>query len=119
MTGSSACDSSKGNAIATTCIFNDVTLGDMNVNCSFFNKTHVYNCYNPGGTFTNALMGALSTSNSSYSLAFGTTKGWDFATGIGTVNAANLVSNWPTSVPNLGGMWDLRLSNTANLPRAR
>jgi subtilase family serine protease len=115
-TGNSSCDSSKGNAIATTCIFNDVTLGDMDVNCSFFNKTHIYNCYDPGGTFTNALMGALSTSNSSYSPAFGTTKGWDFATGIGTVNAANLVSNWPTSVPNLGGMWDLRLSNTANPP---
>ncbi len=115
-TGNSSCDSSKGNAIATTCIFNDVTLGDMNVNCSFFNKTHIYNCYDPGGTSTNGLMGALSTSNSSYSPAFGTTKGWDFATGIGTVNAANLVSNWPSSVPNLGGMWDLRLSNTANPP---
>ena len=115
-TGNSSCDSSKGNAIATTCIFNDVTLGDMNVNCSFFNKTHIYNCYDPGGTSTNGLMGALSTSNSSYSPAFGTTKGWDFATGIGTVNAANLVSNWPASVPNLGGMWDLRLSNTANPP---
>jgi len=23
--------------------------------------------------------------------------GWDFATGIGTINAANLVNNWPTS----------------------
>jgi subtilase family serine protease len=115
-TGSSACDSSKGNAIAATCIFNDVTLGDMDVNCSFFNKTHVYSCYDPGGTFTNALVGALSTSNSSYNPAFGTTKGWDFSTGIGTVNAANLVSNWPASLPNLGGMWDLRLSNTANPP---
>ena len=115
-TGNSSCDSSKGNAIAATCIFNDVTLGDMDVNCSFFNKTHVYNCYDPSGTFANGLMGALSTSNNSYSPAFVTTKGWDFATGIGTVNAANLVSNWPTSVPNLGGMWDLRLSNTANPP---
>jgi hypothetical protein len=115
-TGNSSCDSSKGNAIAKTCIFNDVTLGDMDVNCSFFDKTHIYNCYDPGGTSTNGLMGALSTSNSSYSPAFGTTKGWDFATGIGTVNAANLVNNWPTSVPNLGGMWDLRLSNAANPP---
>ena len=115
-TGNSSCDSSKGNAIATTCIFNDVTLGDMDVNCSFFDKTHIYNCYDPGGTSTNRLMGALSTSNSSYSPAFGTTRGWDFATGIGSVNAANLVSNWPASVPNLGGMWDLRLSNTANPP---
>jgi len=26
--------------------------------------------------------------------------GWDFATGIGTLNATNLVSNWPTGGPN-------------------
>ena len=116
VSGNSSCNSSKGNGVASTCIFYDVTLGDMDVNCSFFNKTHIYNCYDPSGTFTNALMGALSTSNSSYNPAFGTTKGWDFATGIGTVNATNLVSNWPTSVPNLGGMWDLRLTNTSNPP---
>jgi hypothetical protein len=36
------------------------------------------------GTF-----GVLSTSNSSDKLAYGTATGWDFATGIGTVNAAN------------------------------
>ena len=115
-TGNSSCDSSKGNAIATTCIFNDVTLGDMDVNCTYFNKTQLNSCFDPGGTSTNSIVGVLSTSNSSDVLAYGTTKGWDFATGIGTVNAANLVNNWPTSVPNLTGMWDLRLSNTANPP---
>ena len=115
-TGNSSCDSSKGNVIGTNCIFNDVTLGDMDVNCSFFNKTHSYNCFDPGGTFTNTVVGVLSTSTTSDSPAYGTTKGWDFATGIGTVNAANLVNNWPTSTPNLAGMWDIRLSNTANPP---
>jgi subtilase family serine protease len=65
-------------------VFHDVTLGDMDVNCS---GTH--NCYKPSGTY-----GVLSTSNSSYSKAYGTGTGWDFATGIGTVNVLNLLNAW-------------------------
>jgi len=79
--GSSNCNSTKGNAAASTCIFYDVTLGDMDVNCTGKN-----NCYLPSGT-----NGVLSTSTTSYSKAYGTTTGWDFATGIGTVNAYNLI----------------------------
>ena len=56
----------------------------MDVNC-----TGTHNCYRPSGT-----NGVLSTSNTAYSKAYGTTTGWDFATGLGTVNAANLVNNW-------------------------
>jgi hypothetical protein len=56
----------------------------MDVNC-----TGSTNCYLPSGR-----NGVLSTSSSSYSKAYGTGIGWDFATGIGTVNAANLVNNW-------------------------
>lgn len=115
-TGSSSCNSSQGNAVAANCIFYDVTLGDIDVNCSYFNSENLYNCYDPGGTSTNGIVGVLSTSNSAYQPTYRTTTGWDFATGIGTVNAANLVNNWPTSMPNLAGMWDLRLSNTSNPP---
>lgn len=114
--GDSSCDSSKGNAVSSTCIFYDVTLGDMDVDCSFLDSTHIYNCYDPGGTSTNGFVGVLSTDNNSYKPAYGTTIGWDFATGIGTVNVANLVNNWPASVPNLSGMWDLRISNSVNPP---
>src|SRR5207302_1464750 len=32
-----------------------------------------------------------------------TTTGWDFATGIGSVNAANLVNNWPRGVVATSG----------------
>src|SRR5947209_5276589 len=90
--GNSACNSSLGNAVAASCIFYDVTLGDMDVDCAGTN-----NCYLPSGR-----EGVLSTSNNSFSPAYGTTTGWDFATGIGSVNAANLVNNWPssTSAPN-------------------
>ena len=82
--GSTSCNSSNGNAAGSSCIFYDVTQGDMDVNC-----TGSTNCYRPSGT-----NGVLSTSSSSYSKAYGTGVGWDFATGIGTVNAANLVNNW-------------------------
>ena len=84
--GNSSCNSSNGNTVASSCIFYDVTLGDMDVDCAG------PNCYLGGGS-----VGVLSTSNSAFAPAYGTTTGWDFATGIGTVNAANLVNNWPSS----------------------
>ncbi len=83
-TGSAACNSTEGNGVASSCTFHDVTLGDMDVNC-----TNGHSCYQPSGTF-----GVLSTPNSAYSKAFGTGTGWDFATGIGTANVTNLVNNW-------------------------
>ncbi len=82
--GSSTCNSRNGNAAGSGCNFYDVTQGDMDVNC-----TGTHSCYKPSGTY-----GVLSTSNSSYSPAYGTKTGWDFATGIGSVNATNLVNNW-------------------------
>ena len=82
--GSSTCNSSNGNTAGSSCIFYDVTLGDMDVNC-----TGTHSCYRPSGT-----NGVLSTSTSSYQKAYGTGTGWDFATGIGTVNATNLVNNY-------------------------
>ena len=68
---------------ASSCIFYDVTQGDMDVNC-----TGTHNCYLPSGK-----NGVLSTSAAPYSKAYGATTGWDFATGIGTVNANNLVNS--------------------------
>jgi hypothetical protein len=88
--GDSACNSTLGNGVSSACTFYDVTQGDIDVNCN-----GNVNCYLPSGT-----MGVLSTSNNSYSPAFAATTGWDFATGLGTVNATNLVSNWPVSGPN-------------------
>ena len=88
--GDTSCNSTLGNAAGSSCIFYDVTQGDIDINC-----TGTYNCYLPSGTY-----GVLSTTNSSYHPAYGTTTGWDFATGIGSVNAANLVKNWPGGTPN-------------------
>ena len=83
-TGSSACNSTKGAATSSTCTFHDVTQGDIDVNC-----TGTQNCYRPSG-----LNGVLSTSSAAYKPAFAAATGFDYATGLGSVNAYNLVNNW-------------------------
>ncbi len=69
-------------------IYNDVTLGDMDVNCTAGSA----NCYDPGSVRNG---GVLSTSTTSFAPAYGTAKGWDFASGIGSVNVFQLVTSWP------------------------
>jgi regulation of enolase protein 1 (concanavalin A-like superfamily) len=91
-TGNSSCNSSNGASVGNACVFYDVTLGDMDVNC-----TGNHNCFLASGS-----SGVLSTSNNSFAPAYGTTVGWDFATGIGSINAANLVNNWPGVTPLQG-----------------
>jgi hypothetical protein len=87
--GSRSCNSN-GSSVDSGCTFYDVTLGDTDVNCQ-----GTLNCFfgpNPGS------QGVLSTSNSSYQPAFSATSGWDFATGIGSINAWNLIRNWSSGV---------------------
>ena len=83
--GNANCNSSKGAGVASTCVFYDVTAGDIDVDC-----VGTHNCYMPSGRY-----GVLSTSSTSYKPAYGTNAGWDFSTGLGTVNATNLVNAWP------------------------
>ncbi len=90
VSGNSSCNSTLGNATGSSCIFYDITQGDMDVNC-----TGTHNCYRPSGTY-----GVTSASNTADDLAYGTQTGWDFATGIGSVNAFNLANNWPSSAPS-------------------
>jgi len=98
--GNASCNSSNGAGVAANCIFYDVTQGDMDVDCVG------PSCFLGGGS-----VGVLSTSNNSFAPAYGTSNGWDFATGIGTINATNLVNNWPTSSPPPGSF---TLSATPN-----
>jgi subtilase family serine protease len=83
--GNTNCNSTLGKAAKSTCVFYDVTLGDMDVNC-----IGPINCYQPSG-----YNGVLSTIDSAYKPDYVAGTGWDFATGIGTVNANNLVNAWP------------------------
>lgn len=91
--GSAACNSSNGNGVASNCIFYDVTLGDITVNC-----TGTINCYFGGSpaSATN-FYGVLSTSDTVNSPAYPATTGFDYATGIGTVNAYNYVMTFGTA----------------------
>ena len=82
--GSSSCSSNDGNSAGSNCVFYDITIGDIDAPCNGAN-----NCYTPSGTY-----GVLSTSNSSYQPAYAATNGWDFASGIGTINVYNLVTNF-------------------------
>ena len=86
--GDNSCNSSNGSTVSSACTFYDVTLGDIDVNCTG------PDCYLGGGA-----VGVLSTSSSVFAPAYGTTVGWDFSTGLGTINATNLVNNWPGAVP--------------------
>src|SRR5271157_6031649 len=96
--GNSACDSTKGNGVASSCIFYDITLGDIDGYCIANRNGTYYNCYHPG-----TVSGVLSTSNSAYQPAYPTGPqppfpsngpGWDFGSGIGSVNAYNLVMGY-------------------------
>lgn len=80
------CDASRGNAVNSNCAFHDVTVGVNNVPCYGTN-----NCYDPSGVD----YGLLSTSDSHFSVAYGAHTGWDFATGLGSINVTNVVNTWP------------------------
>jgi hypothetical protein len=84
--GFSACNSTKGNMISPYCVFYDATLGDNDMDCA-----NPVDCYQPSGA-----VGVESTSNSAYQPTYYAIIGYDFATGIGTINATNLVNNWVT-----------------------
>lgn len=81
-----ACSAALGNAISPLCLFNDVTVGNIDVPCYGRN-----NCY--GGVGLS--YGALSTSDSNLRVAYPAKRGWDFATGLGSVNVTNIVLVWP------------------------
>ena len=81
-----ACNSNLGKGVASSCIFNDVTSGNNTVPCYGTND-----CY--GSTLND--YGILSTSDTKFLQAYPTKTGWDFATGLGSINVTNLVNAWP------------------------
>jgi subtilase family serine protease len=83
----SECNSSDGNKVGSDCIFHDVTRGTNDVPCY-----GTSNCYDPNPAVD---FGVLSVSDTSLKVAYPTTKGWDFATGLGSPNVYNLVTRWP------------------------
>lgn len=84
--GLESCNASSGNQVGSTCYFHDVTLGSIDVPCFGTN-----NCFLPGGN----KYGVLSTSDTKLERAYPAASGWDFTTGLGSPNVANVVNNWP------------------------
>ncbi|MGA3188713.1 MAG: S53 family peptidase [Bryobacteraceae bacterium] len=79
-------------------IFHTVTRGDIDVNC-----TGTVDCFGTTGEVgwgrdfrgsTSTISGALSVSSSSFTPAYSTGSAWSFATGLGSVDVFNLVTNW-------------------------
>ena len=91
-TGSS-CNGSGASGVSATsstpssnCIFYDIQTGNISLDC----KPGSTDCY----TLSGGDYGILSTSTIAEDPAFPTNQGWDMATGIGSINIANLVNNW-------------------------
>jgi len=82
--GDSHCDSSRGPSGAGACIFHDVTAGTDAQECA-----GPVECYQPGGKY-----GVMSSSDRNDEPTFETHPGFDYPTGIGTIDAANLVKAW-------------------------
>ncbi len=91
------------------CIFHNVTEGDNDQNCggtvSCFGATVATSGtggrgsrggggFFPGSGSSGSVNGALSTSTTSLAPAYKAATGWNFATGLGSVDAYNLVTNW-------------------------
>jgi subtilase family serine protease len=91
--GAGSCDASQrsGRLPAANCVFNDITLGDMDIPCGQNSDGHFYDCHGA----TAELIGELSRSNGENAPAYPATVGYDLATGLGSVNATNLFYAWP------------------------
>jgi subtilase family serine protease len=77
-------------------VFHSITTGDIAVNCA-----GAMNCFGEefvgrgrGTPLEFQGNGGLSTSSATYTPAFGAGSGWNFATGLGSVDAYNLIMNW-------------------------
>jgi subtilase family serine protease len=88
--GSATCNSTTVAKTGNSCIFYDVTQGDIVGACKKFQGT-AYDCFLEKGD----KYGISSTSDGSPDPAYITNVGWDFPSGIGSVNAYNLVMEWP------------------------
>jgi subtilase family serine protease len=76
-----------------SCIFYDVQTGNNSVAC----QGGSLNCSNTGSASGN--YGILVVPGTTSTPGWTTNAGYNLATGLGTVNAYNLVQNWTTSVP--------------------
>ncbi len=90
----SACDASQptGTLPDKTCVFHDITRGDMDIPCGQNPDGKFYDCHGAAGS---TVIGELSAANAKNAPAYPATRGYDSATGLGSVDATNLFKAWP------------------------
>ena len=86
-------------AVKAPAAFHSITQGDIDVNCGGPTNCFGYSgtvSYGRGGRiFGTTYGGVLSLSTSSFQTAYPASTTWNFATGLGSVDVNNLVTNWP------------------------
>lgn len=88
-TSGQSCNSSTEGLTGSTCAFNDVTKGNNAVPCAGSS---------PNCSSTTTATGVLVSPASATTPAWTTATGYDLATGLGSVNVANLNTQWPLAV---------------------
>jgi len=87
-----ACSSSLNQTPGATCVFNDVTKGNIGVACALGDASLVDGkttwCSGAGPTF------GVTFANGG--VAFPAAQGYDLATGLGSINVTNLITRWST-----------------------
>ena len=86
-TAANVCSSSTAAATGNTCVFYDVTKGNNSVAC-------VGSPTDDCSTTTAGQFGIITTASGGTTPAFNAGTGYDLATGLGTVNVANLLAKW-------------------------
>ncbi len=86
-TAANVCNST-GNTLPNPCVFNDVTKGNVSVACVGGSA----NCSNT--STATGQFGAMATASGGTTPAFNAAPGYDRATGLGSINVANLLAKW-------------------------
>jgi len=95
-TSAPTCTISGGGGSGATCTATADALGTLTLNTpGSYQWLPVCTLTGGGGSGATCTVAASSSASSPSPQAYGSTVGWDFGSGIGTVNVFNLVSNWP------------------------
>jgi hypothetical protein len=98
--GTSACNSSLGpGGISALCTFNDITKGNNSMECVGGSSSSCSN-QTAGGLGILLEPAKPNPPFSATTPGWQTTAGYDLATGLGSVNASNLIANWSTVTTN-------------------
>jgi hypothetical protein len=101
-TSAPTCTLSGGGGTGATCTVTEAPGIAVNLTAHGSGYTTMPQCVLNGGGGTGGTCAALAINTSdAYQPAFGAGTGWDFATGIGTVNVSNLVGSFTSSYANL------------------